>query len=580
MKRVKTLVLQVKRIFSGSQKDERAITALTAGGQNNVLQHLKERENSEEGSEHELSTLAQVECSRSGEGTESDIQAHNIANPNPASACEWKTPRAFEPELEPVLPLSKKMLPAAIYGHIFHEARRINNAPPEYVAVSLIVSAAAVIGASASITPKRYDSWSVQQGLWGLNVGHSSDRKSPCMAVGISLITEIHERIIKPANINRERNGAANKKLVAKQVKKLEQAADKALSDDDIELAESLFLQSEDLQVNVPRKRDIVINDATPEALLKRVESNPNGVLVVRDEFFGLLNRLEKEENSQERSIYLEAFNNNSSYVQERISREPVEIERLGINILGGIQPGRLLPLLRRRQAGDSDDGFFERLQLVVYPDSNTEITDIAKDKALEERAIHAFSCFAMMAENDMDVTARFSETAQLMFDKWCSMNLEKSKHASPAHASVLGKYPSLLARLSHIFHLFDEADNTDSYEGFDPSGLVGAESLQTAINLMELLESHSRRVQSYWQSGSKTILAESLLPRLKELETGFDVRTLQRKGWAGLSSSSDCKDAIAGLVQHGYLRKISVMGKSKRPSTRYDIHPEYCGIG
>ncbi|AAV81525.1 YfjI family protein [Idiomarina loihiensis] len=547
MKGIKTLALRVKRIFIESNEEAKLGERVRLGN-------------------HEVG--------------ESDLSTLDEKALIPVSNSKWDVPRPLEPELEPVIALSPDMLPEAIYGHVCHEAKRINNAPPEYVAVSVITAAASVIGASASIKPKRFDEWEVRQAIWGLFVGAPSSYKTPCMSVGTSLISKIHDRIITPANELRKRNGAAKKKLLTKQIKILEDSADQAFKNNDLKLAESLLQQIEELKVSTPKMRNIVINDATPEALLKRVEENPNGILMVRDELFGLLNRLERIENSQERSIYLEAFNNTSSYSQDRLSRDDVFIERLGINILGGIQPGRLLPLMKRRHSGESDDGFFERLQLAVYPDVKTELTDIAKHHDYEERAIKAFACFAMMVENDIKVVARFSDTAQILFENWCCRNHENSLKSSSAHASVIGKYPSLLARLAHLFHLFDEADSTEHHEAFVSSNCVGEDSLNKAINFMTLLESHSRRIQSYWQSSSQVVLAQLLLPQLKELDTPFDLRTLQRKGWKGLTSNEDCRAAVDSLVENGYLRKTWTMGKSKKTCLRYEIHPDYKGNG
>src|SRR5712664_3964406 len=68
--------------------------------------------------------------------------------------------------------------------------------PPDFVAVGVMVAAAAVIGRQIAIRPKRQDDWAVVPNLWGLAVGPPGVMKSPALAEALRplhrLVTDAH----------------------------------------------------------------------------------------------------------------------------------------------------------------------------------------------------------------------------------------------------------------------------------------------------------------------------------------------------------------------------------------------------
>jgi hypothetical protein len=103
-----------------------------------------------------------------------------------------------------------------------------------------------------------------------------------------------------------------------------------------------------------------------------------------RDELYGWLSLLERSDHAKDRAFYLEAFNAEGRYVQERVSRDRLEIINAAVSVFGGIQPARLATFLAERKKCSCDDGLFERLQLNVYPDfAEARYTDIENDESL-----------------------------------------------------------------------------------------------------------------------------------------------------------------------------------------------------
>jgi len=57
-------------------------------------------------------------------------------------------------------------LPDALAPWVADVAERVQ-CPPDFVAVGVLVAAAAVIGRKVAIRPKRQDDWAVVPNLWG-----------------------------------------------------------------------------------------------------------------------------------------------------------------------------------------------------------------------------------------------------------------------------------------------------------------------------------------------------------------------------------------------------------------------------
>src|SRR5260370_42579934 len=88
----------------------------------------------------------------------------------PGTATPWPEPRRVPQGRPPVPPFCLALIPAAVAPWVADIADRIQ-CPPDFVAVGVMVAAAAVIGRQIAIRPKRQDDWAVVPTLWGLAVG-------------------------------------------------------------------------------------------------------------------------------------------------------------------------------------------------------------------------------------------------------------------------------------------------------------------------------------------------------------------------------------------------------------------------
>jgi putative DNA primase/helicase len=217
--------------------------------------------------------------------------------------------------------------------------------------------------------------------------------------------------------------------------------------------------------------------------------SNPMGVLLFRDELTGWLNTLDKPDRASDRAFYLECWAGTGSFTYDRIGRGTQRIESATLSLMGGIQPGKLVPYLAAQKEGKGDDGLIERFQLMVYPDPKPfEHVDRPPNEEAEQKAIQIFNKLNWLQGDLTNPTIqKFLPDAQKLFNTWYDKNqkLVRSTTLSPQLESHLAKYVSLFPSLALVIHAVDSS----------PGGSIGIESAEKALAWCDYLESHARRV-------------------------------------------------------------------------------------
>ncbi len=132
------------------------------------------------------------------------------------------------------------------------------------------------------------------------------------------------------------------------------------------------MLRENNVEAEKPTRKRYIVNDCTIEKLGEILGENPNGIMLYRDEIYGFLKTIEREDRSNDRAFYLECFEGKKRYQFDRIGRGTVDIESTCLAMLGNIQPGVLRPYLNQATCGGAgNDGLISRFQLMVWPDSH-----------------------------------------------------------------------------------------------------------------------------------------------------------------------------------------------------------------
>ena len=163
--------------------------------------------------------------------------------------------------------------------------------PPDFVAVGVLVAAAAVIGRKVAM-PKRQDDWAVVPNLWGLAVGPPGLMKSPALA---EALRPLH-RLVTDAHAQDEEQRLAHHFHLAEQKARRHDVAQRlraAVANE--ESTEDLREHFATVSRDTPRaERRYLVNDTTVEKLGDLLNHNPNGLLLFRDELSGFLHTMER----------------------------------------------------------------------------------------------------------------------------------------------------------------------------------------------------------------------------------------------------------------------------------------------
>ncbi|HRP46605.1 MAG TPA: DUF3987 domain-containing protein, partial [Trueperaceae bacterium] len=350
-------------------------------------------------------------------------------------------------------------------------------------------------------------------------------------------------------------------------------------------LASEIAEATEKLEEMRRPERRFITSDPTVEMLTELLRHNPRGLLLERDELAGFLDSLDKNGREGDREFYLQAFNSEENYTVDRIGRGTLHIPALTLSVIGGIQPGKLEGIVLGAVSGRREaDGLLQRFQLAVYPEPLTDYKHV--DRPVDQAAVQtAHEIYTLLAEFDPTqhpelVTDRgglpgigFSEPAQCMFDAWYVSTMERLRSGelstTPAFQAHIGKYGGLVAKLALLFHLTDTIES-----GVIPP--VSPEALQLAIEWVDFLEAHSRKIYALELQRLSENVRELALRLLEgDVQEGSPVREVYRRGWRGLRTAASVTKALDYLTEKGWLRIETVPSIGKgRPSDTIRLNP------
>ncbi len=379
-------------------------------------------------------------------------------------------------------PFPTHVLPRVCRDFVQQTARSID-CDESMVALPLLSAMAAAIGNSYRIALKR--DYSEPPIVWASVVCESGTRKSPAL-----------EAPIRPL---RRREAEAIKKHNA------------ALADYDVALR--AFRQASNQTGGRRGKKSdqtppqtpvhpvctrFTVSDVTTEALAVRLEQNPRGLLLFRDElsgFFGSMNQYRGGRGGDE-AAYL-AMHGARPLVMDRknIEKPSIYVPLANLSIVGAIQPG----VLRRSFTRDRMESGLAARFLMAYPPARVaRWRDSAVDGTVQDR-------LATMFDWLIDLPLQYDEQTGEPAPTLLSLNPDAKKlwiEFHDAHAdeqiALHGDLSAAWAKLTGYaarLALICELASWMSVDEWQPPTDVGVEALSAGIALVRWFSAETKRI-------------------------------------------------------------------------------------
>lgn len=479
----------------------------------------------------------------------------------------WPEPRPLPSSLPPVAPFEAELVPGALRPWIMDIADRMQ-CPADYVAVSAIVAAGAVIGRKVGIRPQQHTDWIEVPNLWGCVVGRPGVMKSPAMAHALKPLRRLDAKAAEANSTSITAHAAELEHFKVRQA-----AARKSAQKGHLDATTALG----EVEPESPPLKRYIVNDATYEALGVVMADNPNGVMTFRDELVSMLKPLDREENAPARGFFLSAWNGTEGYTFDRIMRGRTHIDACCLSLLGATQPAKLAAYLNDAvHGGAGDDGFAQRIGLLVWPDVVEDWRDVDREPDAEGRRRAGFvferldgldpqAIGAVRDEYDPLPYLRFDPDALAEFQAWRKA-LEHRLRAGELHDAMhshMNKYRGMVPKLALLFHLVNSG-----------TGPVSHQALLTALAWAEYLETHAARayasVTTTKSAGARTVWAKI---KAGALTSPFTARDVYDNNWSGLSDARSAGEALSLMVDYDWLAD-ETLSTGGRPKTIYTVNP------
>lgn len=505
---------------------------------------------------------------------------------------DWPEPEPMPVELRPVLNLDTGLLPVAIREWVKDIAKR-QSSPIEFPVATAVVMMGTIIGTKIGIQPKRNDTnWIVIPNMWGAGVGNPSLMKTPSMKearlpfkkVDAQFKLDSDERL-QPLRVEYRQKFLAwdsEDKAIRSMYQQRSKADMGAKAARGLPDRGTLDRRNEELQIEKEEldalkaiafvEPCMEINDATPEKLQVLQASNPNGILMFRDEVAGWLDIINKPERAGERRYYLEGWSGDDSSTQHRISRDTNEVQSNCISIFGSMQPSKVSKLVSDAQGyGSHADGLLQRFQILVWcEDTGLPQTDSAPDTQAQAQANDAFMRLYNLTpeevgciEHERFPHLRFTSKATRIFLDWVNSIQAEARQLEPALQSHLVKHRSLAPSIALLFHLIDG--------GY---GEVPAEVLNRAIGICEWLWSHAQRVYAsghYSHQSSLVRLCQHIMNG--DLGDEFTQKDAYKNHWSGITTKN-VSSLLDDLVEMNWV-SYTKLETGGRPTDFYQVNPK-----
>ena len=443
-----------------------------------------------------------------------------------------------------------------------------SGAPADYPAIGLLAAASTLIGNSRWVSP--WDGWKEPPVLWLCAVGDPSSNKSPGLDVTFEILSKFEMEMAE--NFPDELREYERKKEIAG----AERAKWKAHVTEAINSDRSpLEMPEEAVEPEPPVRPRLMVSDATPEALGGLISRHPKGLLCKRDELSAQIASFDRYSGGGERGFFIEAYGGRRHTVDRVKNAAPIQIKRLTLGFVGGIQPEKLAELIGKC----SDDGFLARF-LMSWPNPIPPRRPTSPPiSPAYETALRNLMALEMAQDEDGEPVPRvimFTDEASAKFQEWREENAAAEGHVYGLMRSHNGKLPGMVLRLAITLEYLHWC-----LDGGREPEAIGMAAVGRAIYL----------VDEYFFPMAMRVYGEAALPPVEKAATILARRIRRERAsvvnvsemlrfWKlpGLTRKEPMAEALAVLEECGVLARTTERHKDNRLKLDYIVNPEIYG--
>ena len=328
--------------------------------------------------------------------------------------------------------------------------------------------------------------------------------------------------------------------------------------------------------VPLVQARRYTLGDATSQAVGQRLERNPLGLVMIRDElkaFFGSFGKYKNGGLSEtDLQYWIEIFNGISLLV-DRIGREDEYVPFPAVSIIGGIQTGILAQTLKER-SDFLTSGFGARF-LMVMPVKEPVCWNLRIEPDMGITAGWNSLIETILSERETAIVDGEVEPLYFGIEKAGQRTIEtfQNRHArngvfeQGAVEAALNKAGMLAARIALVLHIAELAENGIS---FSEKPAISEKTIENACRLVDWYLAETFRIYEHVLEGNPVDgeltagerLVMKLVLKLQKPETAADMYNrhgeTQRGKFLkeGIESPADLEVVLNGLVAQGRLTR------------------------
>jgi hypothetical protein len=418
------------------------------------------------------------------------------------------------------------------------------------VAMPALAACAAAIGDSHAIQIKL--GWIEFSVMWSLVIAPSGALKTPAMKAAMHGLQEAQKRAFE-----QQRLAEAKYKTV---------------------LADWIKRDKKGAEPIPPQLASYYTGDATLESICELLDTNPRGLLQMRDELSGWLGGFDKYSEGNEAAQWLEFHSGNSVRIDRKGGdKKTIYIPRALVSVTGTIQEPVLRKLLSGGDAKHFDNGLAARIIMAMPPERTRQWREAITPPALTQKYADLF-CDLLKLTPDIDkesgrrepIILKFSPEAKARFVDFVNTHgAEMRAFKSDRLKSAWSKLEGQAARLALVFHCVRE---TYLPSPGDNASTISADTLDAVLAWIEWLKNETRRIYYTLANKGDARQADKLISFAGRNGGSITARDAARAG-AGGRDVAEVEKIMAGLVAAGLAEwHTPAQPKGGRPTRHFRL--------